>query len=235
MNKKNITKLVIGIVLLLILFVVGYILLTPKGDNNTNQVTENDNERVVSKEFNFAIDSMRYLQIVSDIVLSEPLKTTEQMDINIKAYDKNNTLLHQYTASTKYYNIDDETEIHMAYDDNINTDLTNVDHLVTEISINNKTVESKYDYEFVVNNNPEVVYTVALYRVDMGLDDFFYDNSGIATVLYEDGEMLIERISYLDSINFIGVAYTNDFSTNTNGSALKTISVYPIGSTLEMN
>lgn len=235
-DKAKVRLLILVLVIIVLLLLGIYFVFIRNNDNNNkndnNSSEMADDTLVVSKTIDFAIDEMGFLLIIADIELSEELNLDKQIDMDVYAYDENDNLLHSYVASTRYYKIDGEKIIHIAFDDNESEDLENVEYLVTKISINDKTVEAgnefEKDYGFAVNSNPEVVYHVSMYRVFMDLSDFYYDNSGAAAILYEDGSQKIERISYLEDTNYIGVSYFEDFSTNVEGSKLKSVSVYRI-------
>lgn len=234
-NSKKNTKIALIIIFLLALVGVAvYFIFFNKeevAENNDNKIVEeenNDDERVVSKNVAFGVDSFGYLQMVADVTLSEPLQLTEQLDMIVKTYNENGKLLHTFLASTSEFKIDNETEVHLGFDCNETSDFDEISYITTEISINEKTTESDEDYEFITNNEPDVVDYVSMYRVFMDLSDFYYDNSGLALVEYEDGTSFVERISYLTEYDFIGIAMDYDFTTNTSGSNIAKVSVYRI-------
>ncbi len=239
MKKKTI--LIIGIVLLVILILVGgYFLffkdkinINSNNNQNNEEATEKESDIVLSKEFNFNVDSMGYLQIVADIILKEALTSDEVLNIEIKAYDKDDNLLHSYIASSRYFDINGYSEIHLGFDDNLSEDLNKINYLTTNITVEARETDARYDYEFVVNIHPEVVNFLTLYRVYMDLSDYYYTYSGLAVIEYEDGSKVMDRISYLTDENYIGVSFENDFSTK-DGSNISKVSVYRIGNMREI-
>ncbi|HOP65671.1 MAG TPA: hypothetical protein PLX66_01405 [Bacilli bacterium] len=224
--KKKI--LIITIVLfLLVIFIGGYFLFFNNKDVDKNDES-NDSSRVVSKKIDFSTSELNHLEVVADVTLNEALTSDEVMEIELKAYDTTDNLLYTYIASSQEFNINDETEIHLAFDDNSSEDLDKISYLTSTVSIKERVSAATDDYEFITNNNPEVVMYISLYRVFMDLSSYYLDNSGIATMVYADGTRVLDRISYLEDDTYIGVALENDFSANSGGSALEKVCVYRI-------
>jgi len=231
-NKRNI--IIIVIIILLIGFLVGgYFLFfnDSKDDNDdTTKTSESvDSSIVVSKNFEYAIDDIGNLLIVSDIKLSEALPSDKVINIYITSYDTEGKILHKYLASSRDFDIDGLKEIHMAFDDYEYDENEGMTKLETKVLIEERTIDPRHDYEFVQKTNPEVVYFVSLYRIFMDLSDYYYDNSGTIVVDYADGEKLIKRISYLDDTDYIGLSEEKDFSKNDTGASIDKVSVYRFG------
>ncbi len=235
MKSSKVIKIVGTFVLLLSLIIVGYLIFNGKGENKEEEketeiadTTENDDDRVVSKDIDYSIDTYGNLQLIADITLSTPLAINEQIDITVNVYNKSDKLLETYLASTQIFKIDNQTEVHVGFDISQANELEGIKYILTEVKINEKTVESTVDYEFVVNEAPEVVEYVSLYRVFMDLSDYYYTNSGFAALEYEDKTRTIQRISYLSNTDYIGVSSFSDFTKNSKDSKLVKVSVYRI-------
>jgi len=232
------------LLLLLLLFLIGggigaYLIWGNNGEDDgtnseTSEAATNDDSRVVSKNIDFSIDDMDHLQIVADITLEDELLSTEYISMMVYAYDEDDNLLHTYEAATTPLDIDGETEIHSAFDDNDIEDALQISYLETEVNIKERVIEPRYEYEYVTIDNPEVVEFVSMYRVFMYLSQEFHDNSGIAVREYEDGTRILQRVDYLDDEDFIGTSSMEDF-TYLNGSKLSKVYAYKIAYLIEKN
>lgn len=229
-SKKWLLLLFLGLAIIFI----GVYFLFIKDKSNSEENSLLDDSRVISKQIDFALDEMGFLIVVADIKLSESLTEDNVVIINIDAYDSEDKLLHSYVANSRYFDIKDIDEIHLGFDDNTSTDLNKIEYLKTKVEIEERTADPNFSYEFVVEENPEVVQFMSLYRVFLDLDDEYISSSGFAKLEYENGHKEIKRISYLDGTDYIGVSEYEDFSYKDN-SLLDKISVYKINMLKEIN
>ncbi len=175
MKEKSNKKLIMIIILFLIL-IIGTALFIFKDNIFAKEDVsdiEETNSIVVSQNIIYSEDEIGNLLIVADIVLKEELLADEELNIDLVSFDKEGNIISTYLASTKYFTLNKEKEIHMAFDDNNPDDISKIDKIEATITKQERTMAATDSYDFVEDNTPEVVEFESLYRVFMPLEDVF--------------------------------------------------------------
>ncbi len=229
MNTRNI----IIVVLLLLLLLLGWVFLGNKTEDE-KEIKKDTNEKeevVVENKINYVFKKDSYMSmllVLSEIDLVKPLAENETIKLKIETYDVNDSLIETYYGNGSYYDFDDNQDIEMGFVVMLmGNQLDTIEDIKVEIEIVERNNMEQRTYQVVSFDEYDYRYELSMYRLGLELDEDYFSHSGLAVLNYGSNVTDMFYLSYLDSINFIGVTGQEDFIAK-NGNELETVDVYQI-------
>jgi len=225
-NMKKLDKrlVIISIIIIVILLVLALIFFINK--NKDKDVVENVNEfGTISYDYEKDADDGMFL-IVSEIKLNKAMASTESIYLTVNTYDEDNNLIKVYTGNGSMLDFKDETDIKVGSTILLTgTEMAPIDRIEVSFIVDARRNTSQRDYAYQNITDFTTKYDSPLYRVYLDIDDNYKSYGGIGKINYENSVTNMEYISYLESLNFVGIAEEDNIFEN-NDSPILSVDLY---------
>ncbi len=212
--------IVIGILVVIITALL-YWVLFKDSESITKKSTDDKVEIEYTKD-----KSNEQLLIVSTVKLDQVIASNKTIKYTVNIYDQNDKLINTYSNDTSMFNLNSNKVIKLGLYALMDSEqLDNIGNIKATYKIVSKRNIKQVDYEQLNLTKFMPEYPSNMYRISLTLADYYKQYGGIAVLNYENDKQLMRYLSYLNSINFIGITSTEDLTTK-DGNQLISIDIY---------